>query len=83
MILKKLHLLQDTFSLRIQEFFKNLGCPASEATAEVWADHILMFSKLYEQGDLLPCQLRLLQGDASLHDKLCDLVAEIHVSPLL
>ncbi|KAG6887398.1 hypothetical protein C0995_015644 [Termitomyces sp. Mi166 len=66
-----------------QEFFKNLGRPASEAIAEVWADRILMFSKLYELGDLSLHQLELLQGDALLHDKLHDLVTEIQIFSLL
>ncbi|KAG6860134.1 hypothetical protein C0995_015317 [Termitomyces sp. Mi166 len=83
MILKKLCLSQEAFFLKTQEFFKNLRCSALEATVEVWADCILMFSKLYEQGDLSPHQLGLLQGDTSLHDKLCNLVAEIYVSSLL
>ncbi|KAG6860039.1 hypothetical protein C0995_016667 [Termitomyces sp. Mi166 len=81
-ILKELCLLQNVFSLRTQEFLKDLGHSASEATMEVWVDCILMFFKLYEQKDLSLCQLELLQGDALLHDELHDLVTEIHVFPL-
>ncbi|KAG6872030.1 hypothetical protein C0995_013780 [Termitomyces sp. Mi166 len=71
------------FFQRIQKFFKNLGHPESEATVEVWADRILTFFELYEQGDLSPCQLGLLQGNTSLHNELRDLVTEIYVFPSL
>ncbi|KAG6899579.1 hypothetical protein C0995_005679, partial [Termitomyces sp. Mi166 len=81
-ILWDLHLSRAEIFQQAQDLFKNLEQPRLEASAEVWADHLLTLFELYEQGNLSICILKLLQNNALLQVELHDLISEIYVSLL-